>query len=116
MSNNLTLFRKSIVDLPYLNCLARVSATMLQTAYVSGNIYSLGLSRDIISGKLSEGANYRHVDYKYEYDASSLAQNIAEINLIWRIRKKLSLSLNYEGTFEKNRNTDRIYINLSQRF
>ncbi|NOQ26444.1 MAG: hypothetical protein GQ564_13890 [Bacteroidales bacterium] len=103
-------------NLPWLNCLATVSATMLQTAYVSGNIYSLGLSRDIISGKLYAGANYRYVDYNYEYDASSLAQNIAEMNLTWRIRKKLSLSLNYEGTFEKDRNTDRIYINLSQRF
>jgi hypothetical protein len=30
--------------------------------------------------------------------------------------KKLSCSLNYEGTFEKGRNYERIYVNLTQRF
>ena len=45
-----------------------------------------------------------------------LIQNMAEMNMTWRILKKLSCSLNYEGTFEKGRNYDRIYVNLTQRF
>ena len=39
-----------------------------------------------------------------------------EINLTWRMMKKLSFTFNYEGTFEKDRHFDRIYINLTQRF
>jgi hypothetical protein len=103
-------------NVPWINSLFTVSATFLQTAYVSGNIYSLGLSRDIIPGKLYGGINYRYIDYTFQYDISTLTQNMAEMNLNWRISKKLSCSLNYEGTFEKDRNTDRIYINLTQRF
>ena len=103
-------------NVPWIKSVLTASATLLQTAYVSGNIYSLGLSRDIVSGKLYGGLNYRYVDYKFRHDVSALTQNMAELNLTWRILKKLSCSINYEGTFEKGRNTDRIYINLTQRF
>jgi hypothetical protein len=101
---------------PWINASATVSATLLETAYLSGSIYSLGLSRDVIPGKLYGGVSYRHVNYKFQSAESPLIQNMGEMNLTWRIMKKLSLAANYEGTFEKGRNYDRIYVNLTQRF
>jgi hypothetical protein len=103
-------------SVPWINASATVSATLLETNYLSGSIYSLVLSRDVIPGKLYGGVSYRHVKYKFQSAETPLIQNMGELNLTWRIMKKLSLSANYEGTFEKGRNYDRIYINLTQRF
>jgi len=103
-------------SVPWINASATISATLLETGYISGSIYSLSLSRDLLPGKLYGGVSYRHVNYKFQSSESPLNQNMGEMNLTWRIMKKLSCSLNYEGTFEKGRNYDRIYINLTQRF
>lgn len=103
-------------NLPWLKASATLSATLLETGYLSGSIYSIGLSRDLVPGKLYGGISYRYVDYKFLSSETSLIQNMGELNLTWRILKKLSCSFNYEGTFEKGRNYDRIYINLTQRF
>ncbi len=103
-------------NLPWINASVTLSATLMKTSYINGNIYSLGLSRDIVPGILSGGIGYRYVDYKFVNSETPLIQNMAEMDLTWRIMKKLSFSLNYEGTFETGRNYDRIYVNLTQRF
>lgn len=102
--------------IPILNVAATVSATFLKTSYISGSIYTIGFTRDLIQGKLSCGLNYRYVDYNFYNFESSQLQNIGEINLTWRILKKLSCSVFYEGTFEKSITFNRIYVNLTQRF
>jgi len=101
---------------PVLNISATASVTLLETSYISGKIYSLGISRDLITWKLYGGLGYRYVDYRYFNTESSIPQNMAELNLNWHIYKKLSLSLNYEGTFEKENKYNRLYINVTQRF
>jgi len=103
-------------NLPWINASATLSATFMETSYLSGNIYSLGLSRDLVPGKVYGGIGYRYVKYKFVSAETPLVQNMAELNLTWRIMKKLSLSANFEGTFEKSSNYDRIYVNLTQRF
>ena len=103
-------------SVPFINASATLSATILETGYMSGNIYSLGLARDLLPGKLYGGINYRYVKYKFISNETPLNQNMGEINLTWRMMKKLSFSFNYEGTFEKDRHFDRIYVNLTQRF
>ncbi len=101
---------------PGIRASVTLSATWLETSYLSGNIYSLGLSRELISGKLNGGLKYRYVDYRYQISEAVLAQNVLEANLSWRIYKKLSLSVYYEGTFETGDPYNRLYINVSQRF
>jgi hypothetical protein len=103
-------------SVPWLNASATLSATLMQTSYINGSIYSLGLSRDIIPGKLYGGVGYRYVDYRFVNTEAPLKQNMAEMDLTWSIMKKLSCSLNYEGTFEKGRNYERFYANITQRF
>ena len=77
---------------------------------------SLGFSRDLLPGKLYGGISYRYVDYKFVNSEAPLVQNMGEIDLNWQIMKKLSVSLTCEGTFEKNQNFNRVYVNLTQRF
>jgi hypothetical protein len=103
-------------SIPGINVSATLSVTILETSYISGNIYSLGISRDLVNGKLYLGLNYRYVDYNFVSAESKLVQNMGEVSLTWRILKKLSCSLNYEGTFEKANTFNRVYINLTQRF
>ena len=103
-------------NVPWLGVSATISVTFMETSYINGKIYSLGISRDLIPGKLSGGLSYRYVDYKFVNGESSLIQKMAELDLTWRLSKKLSFSFDAEGTFEKSRNYNRVYINLTQRF
>lgn len=103
-------------NIPGINSNATLSTAILQTHYLDGMVYRLRLSRDLIPGKLFAGLNYSYVDYQYKYNNSELLQHIGEVNLSWRINKKFSLSANYEGTFESEQNSSRLYLNLIKRF
>ena len=102
--------------IPWINASGTISAMLLETAYLSGGIYSLKFSRDIIPGKLFGGLGYRFVNYKYSYIDSSLNQHIGDINMTLKIIKKLSFSVSYESVFENSSNYNRLYLRLSTRF
>lgn len=101
---------------PGLDASLRVSATFLKSSYLTGNIYSLNISRELIAGKLNANASYRYVDYQYVNYNSSLKQHVGDINLNWKIGKKTSLSVSYESIFEKENRYSRLYLNLINRF
>jgi len=103
-------------QVPWINVSLTLSTTLLETSYLKGNIYSLGMSRDIIPGKLSCGLKLRYVDYLFLPSENQQAQNIMETNLSWRVYRKLSISAYYEGTFEPRMAYNRLYVNISQRF
>ena len=102
--------------IPGINASATISSTLLKTSYISGKIYSAGLLKDIVPGKVFAGLKYRYVDYDYINTEQPMIQNVGEINFTWKIMKKLSMSVYYEGTFEKEINYNRIYLNITQRF
>ena len=93
-----------------------ISSTWLRSAYMSGNIYSIGLIKDLLPGRLTGGIKYRYVDYLYRSAETDIAQNIIETDISWLIGKKLSLSAYHEGTFGPAISYHRIYINLTRRF
>jgi hypothetical protein len=99
-------------QIPGINCSATVSATLLETSYVGGKIYGIGLSRDLASGKLYLALNYRYVNYSYYGTEYSDVQNVGELNVTWRIFRKISVSVYYEGTFEKQNQYNRLYAQL----
>jgi len=103
-------------NIPWIKSSATLSATLLETVYLSGKIYSFGLSRDLIPSKLYGGISYRYVNYSFQSAETTLKQNMAELNVTWRPIKKIAVSLNLEGTFEKNINYQRIYVNITKRF
>ncbi len=99
-------------QIPWLGVAMTGSFTWLETAYLTGKVYSLGISRDLAAGKLFAGLNYRYVDYRYSSLDMGLPQNMAEVNLTWRIYRKISFSVYYEGTFEKINSFNRLYAQL----
>jgi len=103
-------------QIPVINISATASFTFLRTSYVGGNIYGINLSRDLLAGKLYLGLNYRYVKYNYYTPEYSDVQNVGEIDLTWRIYKRISMSVYYEGTFQKSNNFNRIYGQLNLGF
>jgi hypothetical protein len=107
----------SYSQIPGINASTTVSFVILHTGYIDGKIYSAGLSKDLAKGKLYLGATYRYVDYNYySTEYAPTLQNMGEVSLTWRIIAKLSLSVYYEGTFEKSMNYNRIYAQVNFRF
>ncbi len=103
--------------IPGLKTTTTGSVTWTDGSYLSGKIYSLGLSRDLADGKLNAGINYRYVDYNLYQNETSMVQHIAEVNLSWSIIRKLSLNVFFEGTFEKTNNQyQRLYVQLRKSF
>ncbi len=103
-------------QIPYINVSATLSATLLSTSYLNGNIFGLSLARDLIRGKLSGGFTYRFIDYKYANSGYNQMQHTGEISLNWKIIKKLSCSFYYEGTYDSRYLLNRIYLQLSKSF
>ncbi|MBK7132869.1 MAG: hypothetical protein IPH69_08665 [Bacteroidales bacterium] len=103
-------------QIPVVDITATISATLLESAYLNGKIYSLNLSRDFFKSKVQTGLGYRFVDYRLPENLLSIPQSIAEANISWQMFDKMSLSISYEGTFEKQDRYDRIYFQIRKRF
>jgi len=104
-------------QIPGIDISATASVNLLQTSYIGGGIYGLSLSKDLAKGKINIGLGYRYVDYRYYgVETTSVPQNVGEFNFTWRIYKRISVSLYYEGTFEKINSYNRIYGQLNLGF
>ncbi|MEZ4899092.1 MAG: hypothetical protein R2806_19770 [Saprospiraceae bacterium] len=106
----------SYSQVPWIKASATASVTLLQTPYINGLVYGLRLNKDFFEGKFYAEFEGRKVDYQYGQFESALQQNILGTHFTWRILRKLSLSLSYEGTFESNKSYTRMYANLIKRF
>jgi hypothetical protein len=106
----------TISRIPGIQAAATVSAVLIQSPYMNGTIYGLRMSRDLIKGKLFGEVEFRRVKYRYTNIEFPLHQSIAGTNLSWRISRKLSLSVNYEGEFRNTQLFNRIYTHVTRRF
>ena len=103
-------------QIPGIGISATANFLLMETAYLSGKVYGLGISRDLVPGVLFASLNYKNVNYTYVGSDYKTLQNAVEASLYWRIYKKIAFSLYYEGTFEKIDTYNRIYGQLSVGF
>lgn len=101
---------------PGINASLNVSANLMQTAYLDGQIYGARLSKDFLKGKIYTTLNYRWVDFKYVNMITELQQHIGEIDFSYQFNKSFYLSVNYEATFQQKETFNRLYLNLKYRF
>jgi len=101
---------------PVINSSMTFSTNWLQTSYVTGTIYGVQIYRDLIPAKLSTAISYRLVDNQYQNNPTKSLQHMGALEFSWQIQKKLSFSVNYDGTFEKTVKYHSVYVNLIQRF
>jgi hypothetical protein len=101
---------------PFINTSTTLSYTYIQNSNLEGRIIGIRMNKDFFKGKLSGILGYRKVLYLYGLSEFETNQNTGSINLTWRIIKKLSLSLNYDGTFQKTGRYNNFYAQIRQRF
>ncbi|MCF6269186.1 MAG: hypothetical protein L3J41_05730 [Melioribacteraceae bacterium] len=106
----------SYSNLPFISGTFGVSYNHLSTSYLNGEIFSVRYSRDILSGIVFGNIDARYINYLFLNSAPDLEQLIFGADISWRILRKLSLSLNYEGTFEQEFSYGRVYFNITKRF
>jgi hypothetical protein len=101
---------------PGINLSATISGTYLESGFVNSKIAGLTLIKDFPGGKIQAGAGYHFVDNMLPENNTEVIQHIGELNLYWLFTQKMSLSVNYEGTFEAVNSYNRIYLQLRSRF
>lgn len=106
----------SYTQLPVIKASLTLSANLMQTSYLDGQVYGVRLSKDLAKGKLYTMINYRMVNFDYINTSSQLKQHISEIDLSYRFNKKLYLAVNFEATFQKENTYNRVYLNLRRKF
>nr|WP_321358223.1 hypothetical protein [uncultured Draconibacterium sp.] len=101
---------------PALDASLSITANLMQTSYLDGQVYGARLSKDLVSGKLYTMLHYRWVNFQYVNTLTNLQQHIGELDLSWQFSKKLYLSANYEATFQDQQLFNRLYLNLRIKF
>ena len=90
-----------------------LTANILKTSYVDGVVYGIRFDKDFLNAKLNWGVNYRFVDYNYLLSSGKLIEHIGGIDLSMQFSRKFSMSVNYEGTFEKQNTYPVSYTHLT---
>lgn len=103
-------------QIPLLNITVTLSGTYLESSYINSKILGSGITRDFFNGKLQTGLGYRYVNYRYPENMLTVIQNIGEMNVYWQFSRTMSLSANYEGTFEKQNKYNMVYLQIRKRF
>ena len=98
----------SVPRIPGINSSLTLTGTALQTTNLFGYIVGGAVSKDFMDGKLNAEIEYRK-DLIF-------AQDIANLSFSWRLSKKLMLSADFETTLDNSHLTERVFINLTQRF
>jgi len=102
-------------SIPYINASATVSSTLVRSSFLKGNIYRVGMQKNLFDDHLQTEVSYRFLDYTYGNPGVNLDQQMLGIRLGSSVSRKLSLSVNYEVTFQKTNTLTRIYANVIQR-
>jgi hypothetical protein len=102
--------------IPGLQVSATVSATYLETSIMDGKMFGMSLYRDFLKGKIQTSLGYRYGKYQLPENLIDVTQHIGEMSLSWQFVKKMSISMNYEGTFEQQDRYNRIYAQIRKRF
>jgi hypothetical protein len=103
-------------QIPLIDASFTINATVLKTNYMTGMIYGASLSRDFFDGKFFAELSYQNVNYTFA-TTTQLMENNADINLSWRITRKLFFTVDFEAMKDTNSNLQGLlFFNITQRF
>jgi hypothetical protein len=106
----------SYYNIPVLKMSVTGSANYIETSYVIGKILNLNIYRDFFKGNLYTECGYQKVNYSYLSTETTTLQDIVNLSLSWRFLNKITLSVNYEKTFENQDRFNRLNLQLRKRF
>ena len=93
-SNSMNMYHYMTYSrVPGVKASVTASVVQLKNDYLHGVVYGIRMTRDVIKQKVYGQLEVRRVDYVYGDSERFLKQNIVGLDLSWRIRKKLTLSV-----------------------
>ncbi len=95
---------------------ATLSGAYMMTSHSDLIIGGMDLRKDFANGRFQAGIGYNYVSNSLTEGDISFVQHMGEFSFSWYILEKLSLSANYEGTFESVNSYNTVYVQLRQRF
>lgn len=98
------------------NMTATISGAYMETSHTNLIVGGIDLTKNFAGDRFQSGIGYSYVSNSLTEGDISFVQHMGELNFSWYILEKLSLSANYEGTFESVNSFNTIYIQLRQRF
>jgi len=101
--------------IPIIESGITVSFSQLNSSYLSGNIWSVRLYKDISWG-MGFSLGYRNTKYDFVQNIDGVTQESISFNINTRLLNPVYINLTYEGVFESTSSAGRILINLSYRF
>ena len=107
----------SFSQIPKLKASFNMNFNYMNTYYFSGSILGTSITKDLFKGLVSTELSYRKVDYRFfNKDQGTLNQHIWGFSLNIYGKKRISLMVSYEGTYEPNVQYGRYYLSLTKRF
>ena len=107
----------SFSQIPKLKASFNMNFNYMNTYYFSGSILGTSITKDLFKGLVSTELSYRKVDYRFfNKDQGTLNQHIWGFSLNIYGKKRTSLMVSYEGTYEPNVQYGRYYLSLTKRF
>jgi hypothetical protein len=103
-------------NIPVIKSSVTLSADLIQTSYLNGQVYGVRFLNDLFNYKLQSTMSYRFTNFGYTNNQTTLIQHIAGADLSYQVNKKTYLSANYELTLQKDQNYSRLYLNLRRKF
>ena len=97
----------------YLN----INFNRMNTYYFDGDIYEIRLNKDLFKNTVSTDLSFRRVNYLFfNENQPNLHQSIVGASLNFYGRKRPSVMVSYEATFEPDQLYSRYFVTVSQRF
>jgi hypothetical protein len=100
--------------IPVIEITPTISYTRIKSSYLSGNVISAMISKNIEFANSSFSVIYRNSDYMFSGNLNS-NQHSVSADLSSRIIKEIFFSLGWEGIFDGNRTNGRILVDLTSR-
>ena len=104
------------VQVPGLGVSITLNGTYLESAYMTGKVLGADITKDLFRGRLQTSLGYRYENYTLPESQLSVLQHIGELSLYCQLSRKISFSVNYEGTFEQHNKYNRVYLQIRKRF
>ena len=101
--------------IPLIESSIALSYNKLLTNFVESSVAGVRISKELFDNS-DISLTYRRSEYKLTTTSFNSIQNIFSIDMYTRFSRYLSLSISYEGIFEKEKTSGRIFAGLTTRF
>jgi len=106
----------SYSGIPIIESSIAVNYNKLLTNFVESSVAGIRISKNLFNNVADLSLSYRRSEYELTTSAFTSSQNIFSIDFSTRFSRTLSLSISYEGVFEKERTSGRIFAGITTRF